>query len=134
MEDFDAFMTKIRKERKVYRDGNSPRTKHTSNVYNASEYDPQEKIVLHTEYSYSNEWPSRLYFCCTQLPTSGGETPVADCRSVLASLNEQAVRKFEEKGITYIRNMHGDTGFGPSWQAAFETEDKQVQSFVAKQM
>ena len=33
---------------------------------------------------------------------------------------------FEQKGVQYIRNLHGGFGPGPSWQQTFETTDKSV--------
>jgi hypothetical protein len=29
-----------------------------------------------------------------------------------------------ERGVRYVKNMHGGSGFGKSWQAHFETEDR----------
>ena len=124
MNEFTGLMQEIEGQANAYLDGNSPRKKHNDDVYNASEYDQKAKIHLHTEYSYSYEWPEKLFFCCTHPGDSGGETTLADCRKVLNRLDEDLVDEFEKKQIRYIRNLHSGSGFGPSWQEAFETVDR----------
>lgn len=105
-------------------DGNSSRGKYSSNVYNASEYDEGSIVRLHTEFSYSNLFPQKIFFCCQQPADTGGETTVGDCKKALELIDPEVVEAFDKKGITYIRNLHSGDGFGPSWQEAFETEDK----------
>ena len=105
-------------------DGNSPRGKYSSNVYNASEYDANSIVRLHTEFSYSNLYPTQIFFCCVQPATTGGQTTVGDARLPLSLLDAEIVEAFESKGITYIRNLHSGTGLGPSWMEAFETKDR----------
>ncbi|ASZ13280.1 TauD/TfdA family dioxygenase [Chitinophaga pendula] len=122
--DFSQLMAQICPKSDSFLDGNSSRSKHTSNVYNASEYDNGAIIRLHTEYSYSNLWPSRIFFCCINVATTGGETTVGDAKRMLDLLSPEIVEEFERKGITYIRNLHGGAGLGPSWQEAFETKSK----------
>ncbi len=107
-----------------YVDGNSPRRKLGGGVYTSTEYPPEFFISLHNELSYSNRWPSRLFFCCVTPPRSGGETPLADSRAILARLPADVREAFLRKKVKYIRNLHGGRGFGPSWQATFETEDR----------
>ena len=123
-EKFGEVMKAIRPDSPAFLDGNSSRSKYTSNVYNASEYDSNSVVQLHTEYSYSNIWPDQIHFCCVTPAATGGETTVADTSLVLKKLNSKISKEFEEKGITYIRNHHGGGGFGPSWMEAFETKDK----------
>ena len=126
LDHFDETISSIFGQTEQYLDANSPRAKYTSKVYNASEYDQDTLMLLHTEYSYANKWPRMLAFCCIQKPLEGGETTVGDSRKILSALSPELVSEFEEKGITYIRNMHGGQGLGPSWQDAFETTDKSV--------
>lgn len=109
-----------------YVDGNSPRHKLGGGVYTSTEYPPEFFISLHNELSYSNRWPSRLFFCCVTAPRSGGETPLADSRAILARLPADVREAFVRKKVKYIRNLHGGRGFGPSWQATFETGDRAV--------
>lgn len=109
-----------------YVDGNSPRTKLTANVYTSTEYPPELPISLHNELSYSHSWPAKLYFCCTVAPETGGSTTIADSRAILRDLSPRLIRLFEEKGVMYVRNLHGGDGatIGKSWQQTFETSSK----------
>ncbi|MGA9770780.1 MAG: TauD/TfdA family dioxygenase [Blastocatellia bacterium] len=109
-----------------YVDGNSPRTKLTAGVYTSTEYPPEYFISLHNELSYSTVWPSKLVFCCITAPNQGGETPIADCRTILEKLDPAIVDQFTRKQVKYQRHLHSGSGFGPSWQATFETEDRSV--------
>ncbi|NLR69214.1 hypothetical protein HGH92_33260 [Chitinophaga varians] len=132
-EKFQYLMQELYPKTKSFLDGNSSRGKYTSTVYNASEYDAGSIIQLHTEYSYSGEWPSVICFCCVVKPDLGGETTVGDCKAVLEKLSAPLVNDFRKKGITYVRNLHGGQGLGPSWQEAFESEDKNfINDYCAK--
>ena len=126
LEKFDVLIDDLYGSTERYLDANSMRAQFTNNVHNASEYDSDSPIVLHTEYSYSNKWPSFLMFCCIQKAVQGGETTVGDSRKILASLPDELVEEFERKQITYIRNLHGGNGLGPSWQDSFQTTDKNI--------
>jgi hypothetical protein len=113
-----------------YIDGFSPRTKLSSNVYTSTEYDQDFYITPHNELSFSYKWPSKLYFCCITPSPGGGETPLGDCRIILKNMDPDIVRNMEQKGVKYIRNLHGGKGAGPSWQETFETNDKnKVEAF-----
>lgn len=103
---------------------NVPRTKLTAGVYTSTEYPAEYFLSMHSEYSYSHNWPRRLFFGCITAAAEGGETPIADNRAVMRALDPEVVRQFKEKGVTYIRNLHAGTGFGLSWQTAFQTEDR----------
>lgn len=109
-----------------YVDGNSPRTKLQDKVYTSTEYPANEFISLHNELSYGNQWPSYLFFCCVIPAAAGGSTVVADSRTILSALSEETRRAFTEKGVLYIRNLHGGYGAGTSWQDTFETDDRSV--------
>jgi len=107
-----------------YVEGNSPRTKIHGKVYTSTEHPPEEFISLHNELSYGSKWPSYIFFCCAIPALSGGSTSVADSRTILAELSENTRNAFKEKGVEYIRNLHGGYGSGPSWQDTFETTEK----------
>lgn len=114
-----------------YVDGNSPRKKLGSGVYTSTEYPPEFFISLHNELSYSNRWPARVFFCCVTAPQDGGETPLADSRRILERLPADVREAFVTRKVKYIRNLHGGMGFGPSWQATFETESRaEVEEFL----
>lgn len=123
---FERLVGNLKDELLDYVDGNSPRTKVGAGVYTSTEYPPDYFISLHNELSYSARWPGRLFFCCIVPPDDGGETPLCDGRALLRALPASLVERFRTRGVRYIRNMHGGKGFGPSWQATFETTDRRV--------
>lgn len=124
VEKFDHIIKKISGDTKPFLDGNSKRAKYSPRVYESSELDSSSKITLHTEFSYSNVWPAKIYFCSIIPATSGGQTSVASGRRIFSKLDPKIVGEFEKKKITYIRNLHDGVGFGPSWMEAFESHDK----------
>lgn len=126
VESFQRCMDVLPGEKPRYIDGNSPRSKLSSAIYTSTEYPAELRISLHNELSYSHTWPSRLYFCCAVAPQSGGSTVIGDSRAILRRLSPSTVRLFEEKGVTYVRNLHGGSGttIGKSWQQTFETDSR----------
>jgi alpha-ketoglutarate-dependent taurine dioxygenase len=126
VESFQRFMDALPKDKPRYIDGNSPRSKLSHSVYTSTEYPAELRISLHNELSYSHTWPSRLYFCCVVAPQSGGSTVIADSRAILRRLSPSLVQLFEDKGVTYVRNLHGGSGttIGKSWQQTFETDSR----------
>lgn len=109
-----------------YRGGTSPRTKLEDGVYTSTEYPHQLEISLHNEMSYSQRAPEFIFFACVTAPASGGETPIADCRRVLARLPEALVAQFEQRGVMYERNLFGRRSPYNPWSKAFETDDPAV--------
>jgi alpha-ketoglutarate-dependent taurine dioxygenase len=105
-----------------YHDRTSPRDQVSGQVYTSTTHPADQTILLHNENSYSWNWPTKIYFHCVVAPQAGGETPIADCRKVLRNINPRLRRLFEERQVMYVRNF-GD-GFGLTWQAAFETNEK----------
>lgn len=105
-----------------YQDRVQPRSEVAGNVYTSTEFPPEHTIEMHNEASYAARWPLRIFFFCLLPSEVGGETPIADGRRILARLAPEVRRRFEEKGLQYVRNM-GD-GFGISWQTAFQTGDR----------
>lgn len=107
-----------------YAGGASPRVKLCAGVYTSTEYPRAVSLSLHNELSYTYRWPSRLFFHCVTSALVGGETPLADSRAILKKIDPRIVRQFKERGVRYVRNLHGGAGTGYSWQEAFETEDR----------
>lgn len=105
-------------------DDNGPRTKITSGIYTSTEYPAEYQLSMHSEYAYSHKFPARLFFCCVVEPGNGGQTPVGDNRKILKELDPGVVDRFTQKKIKYLRNLHGGSGFGLSWQGAFQTSNK----------
>lgn len=92
------------------------------NIYSSTEYSPRFVINLHNECSFSNTWPAQICFWCVTAPTSGGETPIADTRRVLARISRETRDRLTRLNIRYVRNF----GYGSSrtWQQAFQTTDR----------
>lgn len=107
-----------------YVGGNSPRHKVEGAVYTSTEYSPSEHISLHNEASYLKDIPRWIMFYCDLAATSGGQTPLADCRRIYAGLRDDVRERFTTKKICYINNLHGGDGIGRSWQDAFESKDR----------
>jgi alpha-ketoglutarate-dependent taurine dioxygenase len=105
-----------------YRERSSPRTQVGKNIYTSTDYPADQSIFLHNENSYQQSWPLKIFFFCLTPPTVGGETPIADCRKVLARIDPKIQRRFMEKGWMLVRNF-GD-GLSLTWQSVFQTEDK----------
>lgn len=107
-----------------YVEGLSPRIMVGDRVYTSTEYPPEYFVSMHNELSYAHRWPSKIFFFCLTEPREGGETPIADSRKVFDLIDPQVRARFVEKGVKYLRNLHGDQGAGLSWQSVFETTDR----------
>ncbi|GGN45556.1 TauD/TfdA family dioxygenase [Streptomyces fuscichromogenes] len=128
----DAVLELLLPDRLAYVQGNSPRTKVGRNVYTSTEYPAEYVISMHNELSYAERWPSRLAFYCERPPVTGGATPLVDGALWLASLDTQ-VRESFQGGIRYTQQLHAGSGFGKSWQATFETDDRDtVEAYLAR--
>lgn len=104
-----------------YHERSSPRTEVGRNVYTSTDYPARKTINLHNENSYQDNWPLKIFFLCTTPALSGGMTPLADCRRVLARLSPKTRERFITKEWMLVRNFND--GFGLSWQQVFQTED-----------
>lgn len=125
--DFERFVRRFSgKELLNYAGGVSPRIELGGGVYTSTEYPSQLALALHNELSYSDKYPSHVYFCCLVAPEQDGETPIGDSRKILKRIAPEIVNEFKEKQIKYTRNLFADSGSGFSWQDAFETSDKTV--------
>ncbi len=130
-QDLTGVLDLLLPNRLAYVHGNTPRTKVGENVYTSTEYPPEFTISMHNEMSYAYQWPSRLFFYCAVAPTTGGATPVVDGTAWLAVLDDDVRERFLP-GVRYTQNLHDGIGFGKSWQATFETDDRdEVEEFLA---
>ncbi len=109
-----------------YAGGDSPRTAVTGKVYTSTEYPAHLEIPLHNELSYRHQWPRKLFFFCLQAPDAGGETNLADSRRLLAAIDPVVTRRFADRQVAYVQNLHDGWGLGKSWQDTFETDDRSV--------
>jgi alpha-ketoglutarate-dependent taurine dioxygenase len=105
-----------------YSERSSPRREISARVYSSTEYPSDQDIFFHNENSYQVAWPKILGFVCREPAESGGETPVADCRSVLERIDHGVLAQFEEHGWSYTRNFY--PGLGLPWQEVFGTTDR----------
>lgn len=100
----------------------TPRSNLGGKIYTATEYPADQSIPLHNENAYSDAWPQKILFFCAIQANEGGETPIADSRKVLKRIDKEIIKKFEDKGVLYVRNY--SLGVDLSWQEVFQTEDK----------
>jgi alpha-ketoglutarate-dependent taurine dioxygenase len=132
--DFERF-ARIFSERESfnYAGGASPRLALNDGVYTSTEYPAQFSLSLHNELSYSNIYPSLLFFGCLIAPESGGETTLGDSRRILQKIDPKVLELFIRKKLCYVRNLQAEKGSGYSWQEAFESDDKEtVEKFCRK--
>lgn len=101
----------------------TPRTKLGGKIYTSTEYPKERSIPLHNENSYSSSWPHKIFFYSAIVASEGGETPIADSRSVYKKIDPFIREKFEQKGILYVRNY--TAGMDLSWQEVFQTDSKE---------
>lgn len=114
-----------------YTGGGSPRSLVSGKVYTSTEYAADQHIPLHCEESYFPELPHYIWFFCEKQPLSAGQTPIGDMQSILEKLDPELVKRFHERGVRYIYNLHGGNGFGRGWKEAFETNDRsQVEAWL----
>lgn len=122
VEGFNKILPSIFDEEIQYKQRTSPRHAVRGNVYTSTDHPQDQVIHMHTESSYAPKWAKRICFYANVPSTEGGETPIADVRKVLASINPEIVEKFERKGVKYVRNIM--PGAGMSWQEVYQVADK----------
>jgi alpha-ketoglutarate-dependent taurine dioxygenase/acyl carrier protein len=121
---FERFARTVTSSLVNYVEGSSPRISMGDQLYTSTEYPPELFISLHNELSYAHKWPGKIFFCCLQVPSQGGETPIADSRKVYSLLDSKTKEAFAQKEVKYLRNLKGKQGAGLSWQSVFETTDR----------
>ncbi len=106
-----------------YKNRTSPREKVHDKVYTSTSHPSDMNIHMHTENSYSNVYNRIISFYCLVSPGTGGETPIADERKLLASMSPETIEKFRQKGIRYVRNTV--SGVGLDWRTIYQTDSKE---------
>lgn len=133
---FRSFCQAIRPDLQNYAGGDSPRTNVAEQVYTSTEYPKELEVLLHNELSYAGWSPERVFFCCLQPALTGGETQVADGRTIYRALPAALRERFESRGIIYHQHLwdaEGAPGIGKSWQETFETGDRgQVERYLER--
>ncbi len=121
---FERFARTVTSSLVNYVEGSSARISMGDQLYTSTEYPPELFISLHNELSYAHKWPGKIFFFCLQVPSQGGETPIADSRKVFSLLDPKTKEVFIQKEVKYLRNLNSETGAGLSWQSVFETTDR----------
>jgi alpha-ketoglutarate-dependent taurine dioxygenase len=106
----------------AYRERSSPRHAVSGHIYTSTDYPADQEIFPHNENSYAHAWPMKIFFFCAQPAETGGETPIADTRRVLARISPRTREKFARKKVLYVRNYSPQLGL--SWRTAFQTDDR----------
>lgn len=114
-----------------YIEKRSPRTTLDNKVYSSTIHPSDQYIHFHNTTSFSHQWPMKIWFCCFQPAEEWGYTPIADCRTVLNTMDKELRDKFMTLGIQYVRNFQKEVGL--SWQHTFNTENKSEVEAYCKQ-
>jgi alpha-ketoglutarate-dependent taurine dioxygenase len=134
----DAVALAFNKGLRDYIGGVSPRGLVMAGVYESTRFPAHLRIPQHNEMAYLPDPPRQLAFFCEIEPKHGGETPLADARTIYKNIPAEVLRVFEEAGISYHRylngrrmtrrhrNRHRIAKLHTSWMAAFSTEDQSV--------
>lgn len=123
-EDFRAAVATFSPQLLGYAGGTSPRSQVAEGVYTSTEYPHHLEIPLHNEMSYSAQWPQLLFFFCVTPSPTGGETPVADSRRILAQMPDDIVHEFSARQLKYVRNLASAQSRYNAWTKAFESTDR----------
>lgn len=119
---FEEFVATTSRGALPYSERSSPRSQVSGNIYTSTDYPAAETIFMHNEQSYNLQFPLKIYFFCVAAPATGGETPIADTRRILAAIDPEVRDRFAKQGYMYVRNF--GHGFGLSWQETFQTDRK----------
>ncbi len=120
-DEFEQFTKVITPNLLNYHERSTPRSEVSGKVYTSTEYPADQFIQMHSEMSYSSNWPQKIWFYCVKPADEQGETPLADNRKVFEILDEKIKEKFMEKKVMYVRNF--GAGLDLTWQNAFQTDD-----------
>jgi alpha-ketoglutarate-dependent taurine dioxygenase len=107
-----------------YSYASTPRKVVERRVYTSTEYPADQAIPLHNEMSYSRRWPMKLWLYCIVPAATGGETPIADSRRVLARIRPAIRATFDRNKVQYLRNYGSRLDL--PWQSVFHTEQRSV--------
>jgi amino acid adenylation domain-containing protein len=125
LDEFQRFARTVAPGLVDYVEGSSPRILVGDKVYTSTEYPPELTVSMHNELSYAHKWPRKIMFFCVTPPQQGGETPIADSRTVFDLIAPAVRERFLAKGVRYVRNLRGGRGAGLSWESVFETADRE---------
>lgn len=123
-ESFEAFVDAASAAEWVnYREAATPRSHVSGHLFTATEYPPELRIYVHNENSHVTSWPLYLFFYCQSPASTGGHTPLADCRRVLQRLSPRIRDRFLDQGWLYRRNFSASSSI--PWQKTFGTASRE---------
>ncbi len=126
--DFSTALTQLEANILTYTERSSPRSAVAEKVYTSTDHPADQTIAMHSEQSYTLNWPCLISFFCRKKAATGGNTPIADNRKILAALPATLRQKMLDYGVMYRRVY--SPGLGIDWCVAFQTEDKnEVEAF-----
>jgi alpha-ketoglutarate-dependent taurine dioxygenase len=126
--EFERFCTGCSGELLEYTYRSTPRKRESGNIYTSTEYPADQSILLHNEMAYTSNWPMKIWFFCVAAAEQGGETPIADSRSVFNRINPKIRERFMQKQVMYVRNYTNKLDL--PWQEVFQTTNKaEVENF-----
>lgn len=121
LQDFEGFASSM--ERELFGEyGDLPKKAGGSKTYESTPYPKDKMILFHNESSHLDRWPRKQFFFCEVPSSTGGATPIVDCREVLKCLPEGLVGQLESKGLLYVRTFI--KRLDVSWREFYKTEDK----------
>jgi alpha-ketoglutarate-dependent taurine dioxygenase len=122
VEDFAKVRDILIPEPTPYREKATPRSDFGAGVFSSTDLPASQSINMHNENSYTLTFPGLLLFGCLTAPRTGGATPVADCRRVLAALPEATVQKMRAAGWLLTRSY--SPYVSTDWQTAFGSGER----------
>lgn len=121
VESFKAVLAALGARLADYVERSTPRSRLDGRIFTSTEYPSDAEIPPHNESSYSLDWPRRIFFCCLEPATQGGQTSLVDSRRVYALLDPAVRDAFVRRQVLYTRNY--GQGVDLTWQDAFQTDD-----------
>jgi len=141
-DDFQAVMQAVSEQLLDYAGGNTPRSAVQGKIVTSTDAPAHLTIGMHQEMSYlepspqfPDPTPDKVAFFCEVAPGGGGQTPICDMRVVYKRLPAELVRKFEDKGIVFTRQLPEtkEAGYEVTWQTVLGSADrKEAQAFAEK--
>ena len=119
-----------------YLGGLSPRGKVAPGIFESTKLPHYMRLGQHHEMSYLPNPPRAIAFFCEVEPQDGGETPLADSRTIYRRIPVELRALFEREGVRYHRSLYGDgrnflysalnrwLKVRRSWMDAFLTTDR----------
>lgn len=129
---FDDFISAVSDGAIFYNERSSPRHAIYKNIYTSTDHPQEKEIFQHSEQSYNNVFPRKLFFYCQQPATIGGNTPLADARKIYRRIPKDIAHTLETRRYRYSRCFWQI--MGTKWQTAFQTEYKdKVEEYCRQQ-